>query len=336
MSRAASSHNTGFGNDSTGLSMSNTLDALQKQRRRQILIVVGLTLALLLILGLSVENFATPYNLFNLLGQVAPIGMMACGLTFVLITGGIDISGPAVMTTAAIVGADYMATTGDLVFGPILMILVGAFLGGINGFAVSTLRMVALVVTLSMMTISMGIATAWTGGESVVGLSPNFSMIFNRRIVIVIFVVLVALLHFLLSSTVFGRWLYYIGNNQNAARVSGVPNRLAIFMAYVISGACAGVAGIMNTAALSSARPGMGPETQILDVVAAAVVGGVSVNGGAGTVLGAAVGAVFIIMINNVMNLIGVPDYYTSLVKGLIIIGAMGIDTARNVQGGNR
>ena len=109
-------------------------------------------MALLLILGLSVENFATPYNLFNLLGQVAPIGMMACGLTFVLITGGIDISGPAVMTTAAIVGADYMATTGDLVFGPILMILVGAFLGGINGFAVSTLRMVALVVTLSMMT----------------------------------------------------------------------------------------------------------------------------------------------------------------------------------------
>lgn len=310
----------------------NNLDSLQNERRKQLFVLLGLTALLLLVLGLSIENFATPYNVFNLLGQVAPIGMMACGVTFVMITSGIDISGPAVMATAAVIGADYMAATGDLVFGPLLMILVGAFLGAVNGFAVSVLRMVALVVTLSTMTISMGIATAWTGGDSVVGLSPYFSMFFNRKVVIAVFVVLAATLHFVLSKTVYGRWLYYIGNNEDTARVSGVPTRRAVFLAYVISGACAGVAGIMNTASLSSARPGMGPETQILDVVAAAVVGGVSVNGGAGTILGAVLGAVFIVMINNVMNLIGVPDYYTSLIKGLIIIGAMGIDTARNYR----
>jgi ribose/xylose/arabinose/galactoside ABC-type transport system permease subunit len=210
------------------------------------------------------------------------------------------------------------------------MLLVGASLGAINGLAVAYLRMVALVVTLSMMTISMGIATAWTSGESVVGLSPNFSMIFSRTPVIIIFVVVTVIFNFILRRTMYGRWLYYIGNNSNTARVSGIPTKIAILTAYTISGFCAGIAGIINTAALSSARPGMGPESQILDIVSAAVLGGVSVSGGVGTIVGAVIGAVFIIMINNVMNLIGVPDYYTFLIKGLIIILAMGMDTIRN------
>jgi ribose transport system permease protein len=93
---------------------------------------------------------------------------------------------------------------------------------------------------------------------------------------------------------------------------------------------CAGVAGIMNTAALSSARPGMGPDTQILDVVSAAVIGGVSVNGGSGNILGVIMGAVLIVMISNVMNLLGIPDYFTGLIKGLVIIMAIGIDRARS------
>jgi ribose/xylose/arabinose/galactoside ABC-type transport system permease subunit len=180
------------------------------------------------------------------------------------------------------------------------------------------------------MTISMGIATAWTSGQSVTGLSPSFSMFFNRTVVIVLFLGFASVFSFLLKRTIFGRWLYYIGNNVNTARVSGVPTKLAILLAYVFSGFCAGLAGIFNTAALSSARPGMGPESQILDIVSAAVVGGVSVNGGVGTITGVVIGAIFIIMINNVMNLIGVPDYYTSLIKGLIIILAMGIDTMKN------
>jgi ribose/xylose/arabinose/galactoside ABC-type transport system permease subunit len=306
------------------------VDSARKTRKRQTLILTSLVILILIFLAIFVDNFATVNNILNLLVQVAPIGIMACGVTFVMITGGIDISGPAVMTTAAVIGADYMAKTGDLFFGPILMLLVGASLGAINGLAVAFLRMVALVVTLSMMTISMGIATAWTSGESVVGLSPNFSIIFGRTPVIVIFLVVTVVFSFILRKTIYGRWLYYIGNNSNTARVSGIPTKIAILTAYIISGFCAGIAGIINTAALSSARPGMGPESQILDIVSAAVLGGVSVSGGIGTIVGAVIGAIFIIMINNVMNLIGVPDYYTFLIKGLIIILAMGMDTIRN------
>lgn len=298
-------------------------------RRLQTIILGSCVIVILIILGIFVENFATINNIFNLLVQVAPIGIMACGVTYVMITGGIDVSTPAVMATAAVIGADYMAKTGDLVFGPVLMLIVGAALGALNGSAVSFLRMVPLVVTLATMTISMGIAVTWTMGESVVGLSTTFSKVFNRTTVIVMFILITAIFSLILRQTKYGRWLYHIGNNVYAARVSGIPTRMAIFLAYVISGICAGIAGIINTAALSSARPGMGPESQIIDVITAVVLGGTSVSGGSGTIVGTAVGAMFIIMINNLMNLIGVPDYYTGFIKGLIIILAMGIDAVR-------
>ncbi len=213
---------------------------------------------ILLTLSLFVENFATANNILNLLVQVAPIGVMAMGAALVMITGGIDVSGPAVMTTAAVIGADYMARTGDLIFGPALMILVGLLLGAVNGIGVAFLRMVALVVTLSIMTICAGIVTAWTNGQSVVGLSPAFSATFDRTTIIVVFLSVAVLLGFLLQKTIFGRWLYCVGANVHAARITGLPARGATFAAYAISGACAGVAGIMNTAALSSARPGWG------------------------------------------------------------------------------
>ncbi len=115
----------------------------------------------------------------------------------------------------------------------------------------------------------------------------------------------------------------------SAARVSGILTTFAIVIAYTISGFCAGIAGIINTSALLSARPGMGPETQILDIISSAVIGGVSINGGSGSIVGTVVGAIVIIMINNIMNLIGVPDYYTGLIKGSILILAMGIDTIK-------
>jgi ribose/xylose/arabinose/galactoside ABC-type transport system permease subunit len=295
----------------------------------QTTILLSSVLVIIFTLSVFVDNFATRNNLLNLLVQVAPIGVMAFGVTFVMITGGIDISLPAMMATTAVIGADYMAKTGDLLFGPILFLLVGAFLGCINGAAVAYLKMVPLVVTLSMMTICIGIATAWTDGGSVGGLSPNFSAIFNSTTVTAIFIGSAVILSIILRRTVYGRWLFYIGNNENTANVSGIPTKRAVLIAYVISGICAGIAGIINTASLLSARASMGTETQILDVVSAAVIGGVSVKGGVGTIFGVFFGAILIIMINNVMNLIGVSDFYTGLIKGLIIIFAMGIEAAK-------
>lgn len=299
-------------------------------RKWNIIILSSFIVIIIILLTIFVENFGTLNNILNLLSQVAPIGIMACGVTFVMITGGIDVSGPTIMTVTAVIGADYMAKTGDLVFGPVLMLIVGLLMGFINGFAVAYLKMVPLVVTLAMLTIGTGIATAWTSGESVTGLSPRFMTIFNQNVIIIIFILIVIIFSFILMRTLYGRWLYLIGNNLNAAHVSGIPVNFAILIAYVISGLSAGFAGIINTAVLSSARPGMGPDTQILDIITAVVLGGTSVSGGSGTIFGTAVGAILIIMINNVINLLGIPVYFTGLIKGLIIIFAMAIDSIRS------
>lgn len=298
------------------------------QNKLSIILLFSIIL-LLAILSLTVKNFASVNNFRNILVQVAPIGIMTFGVTYVMITGGIDISLPSIMATSSVISADYIAKSNNIFLGTILFFFVAGLLGLINGTAVAYLRMVPLVVTLSMMTICLGIATAWTGGQSVGGLPREFSRMFPGGTVIVIFISLAFLLGIILKSSQFGRWLYYIGNNENTAISSGLPVKRAVRLAYVIAGLCAGVAGLINTAALSSARASMGAESQILDVVSAAVIGGVSVKGGSGSILGAFLGAILIIMINNVLNLIGMSDYYTGLIKGLIIILAMGIESAR-------
>jgi len=287
------------------------------------LLIFGSIIVAFVLVAVLVNGFFTPLNLSNMIWQVAPIGIMACGVSFVMITGGIDISAPAVMAVSAVIGCSYMAQTGNLVFGTVLIIAIAGAFGLVNGFATAHLGMVPLVVTLSMMTICQGIATSIAGGESILGLSPAFSIFFDKTRVIIIFVILAFLLDVLLRRTVFGRRLYYIGTNKNTSLVSGIPTKSTIMLAYVTSGLCAGVAGVFNTAALSTARAAMGPETQILDVISAAVIGGVSIRGGKGTILGATLGAILIIVVNNVMNLQGVSDYYTNMVKGSIIIIAM-------------
>jgi ribose transport system permease protein len=227
------------------------------------------------------------------------------------------------MAVSAVIGCSFMAQTGNLVVGTILILVIAGLFGMVNGIATAYLGMVPLIVTLSMMTICQGIATSIAGGESILGLSPAFSIFFDKPKVIIIFIIIAFLLDTLLRRTIFGRRLYYIGTNKNTALVSGIPTKITTMLAYVISGLCAGIAGVFNTAALSTARAAMGPETQILDVISAAVIGGVSIKGGKGTIVGAALGAILIIVVSNVMNLLGVSDYYTNMVKGSIIIIAM-------------
>jgi len=302
---------------------------VSKLQNKLSIFLIAAIILLLAILSLTVKNFATPNNFRNILIQVAPIGIMTFGVTFVMITGGIDISLPAIMATSSVISADYIAKSNNIFLGIILFFFVSALLGLINGTAVAYLKMVPLVVTLSMMTICLGIATAWTDGQSVGGLPREFSQLFPGGTVIFIFLSLAIFLGIVLKNSMYGRRLYYIGNNENTAISSGLPVRKDVCLAYVIAALCAGVAGLINTAALSSARASMGAESQILDVVSAAVIGGVSVKGGSGSILGAFLGATLIIMINNVLNLIGMSDYYTGLIKGLIIILAMGIESAR-------
>jgi len=301
------------------------------QNNKQLLGMLLAIAILFIILSFTVKDFMTFLNMTNLLAQVAPIAIMTSGVTFVLITRGIDISSPAVMAASAVLGVFFMTSTsaGNLVIGTIIILAAGALFGLINGAAIAKLKMVPLVVTLSMMTIATGLATAVGGGSGLPTLPPTYAGFFNKYTVIVMLFVIPAILDFVLKGTAFGRQVYYIGNNKNTARISGINTDKVIMSVYIISSLCAGIAGIINVASVSTARAAMGTQSQILDILSAAVIGGVSVNGGKGRVRDACFGALLIVGVNNVMNMIGVSDYYTTLIKGSIIIVAMGITSLR-------
>ncbi|MBQ9250171.1 MAG: ABC transporter permease [Oscillospiraceae bacterium] len=300
---------------------------------KTLLIMLGVIAVVFIILSLTVPNFATARNLTNLLQMIAPIAVMACGATYVLVIGGMDISNPAVMAASAVVGVYYMTTLGgNLVVGTFVIILSGAFFGLINGFAIAKLKMVPMVVTLSMMTIGTGLATILSGTRGLPRLPDSFSVFFNKTAVIIILLIVMLVMDFILTRTKFGRKLYYIGNNARTTKVSGIDSENIIMLTYVISGICAGIAGVINTASIGTARANMGPQSQILDIISAAVIGGVSTSGGSGRVRDAVLGAVLIVGLTNVMNLLNVSDYYTTLIKGGIIIGAMGIASFRQQQ----
>ncbi len=299
------------------------------QNNKQLLGMLVAIAVLFVVLSYTVKDFMSVQNITNLLAQVAPIAIMASGVTFVLVTGGMDISGPSVMAASAVIGVAFMTSVGNLVIGTLVILLTGAALGLINGLAISKLKMVPLVVTLSMMTVATGLATAIGGGVGLPTLPSTYANFFNKYTVIGMLVVIPAVLDFILTGTSFGRKVYYIGNNENAAKISGINTENVILIVYVICGVCAAFAGIINTASISTARAAMGPQSQILDIISAAVIGGVSVNGGKGRVRDACFGAILIVGVNNVMNMIGVSDYYTTLIKGSIIIFAMGIASLR-------
>ncbi|MFO7531484.1 MAG: ABC transporter permease [Candidatus Limnocylindrales bacterium] len=295
------------------------------------LIVLAIVLVLLAVL---VPNFFTSRNVGNILIQAAPLGLMAIGMAIVMITGGIDLSIPAVMGLSAILGAMVLRDTGSIPLAGLVMLLVGSGLGAVNGFSVAYLRMIPFVVTLAMMTIATGAAVAITNSVSIPVTDEAFynlildrSFGIQRPVIIAGAVTLIATI--LMRRHMYGRWVYAVGINTRTARVSGVPTSRVIFGAYVVSGLLAGLTGLVLSARLGSASANMGTDAIVLDVVASAVVGGVSIYGGVGGPLGAVFGAIFITVISNSMNLMQV-SYFTSLiVKGFVIVAFVAIDSLR-------
>jgi ribose/xylose/arabinose/galactoside ABC-type transport system permease subunit len=259
---------------------------------------------------------------------------MAIGMTIVLITGGIDLSLPAVMALSGIAGAMFMRAGGHPIIGVLIMLAVGSAVGAFNGFAVARLKMIPFVVTLSTMVIAGGTSVWITNATSIGGLPDGFVDTVTGRLlgipmpVFLLFVVVIVA-QILVTRSIYGRWLYAVGKNLKTARVSGIPADAVTFGAYVVSGFTAGLAGIIITARLMSAAASMGQENLVLDIISSAVVGGVSIYGGVGTPLGAVLGALFITSITNSMNMLGVSYFTTLLIKGTIIILAVGIDSLR-------
>ncbi len=296
------------------------------------LVPVGLLLVILVVLSVLVPYFLSVSNFISVLMQSSALGLMAVGLTAVLITGGIDLSVPSLMSFSAVLGAMYMKSGGSPVAASLLMLVVAIAGGCINGAAVAYLRMIPFVVTLSTMAIFSGASIWITNAVSVTGIPRVFittvmADVWIIPVPVIAFIVVTLIVQLFLTRSLYGRWLYAVGINIRAARVSGIPAQRVLFGAYVFSGFIAGLAAIVTTAWLGTAGGTIGSEGVVLDVVSSAVLGGVSIYGGAGTALGALIGTVLIKLISNSLNFLQASYYMTLVVKGIVIVGFVAIDS---------
>jgi len=282
-------------------------------------------LSLLILLYLEAPNFFRIRNLTNILVQSSALGILAIGMCVVFITGGIDLSLPSNMAFGAIIGSNYIVNTGDPIMGSLIMVLCCFFVGCLNGIAVSYLNMTPFVVTLATMTMLGGTNVWITNSKSVSNFPDIFFDIFYARffdipISVFIMFILMILMSLLLNSTKFGRELYYVGINSKASSSSRIDVKFVVFVSYVISGIMAGITAIILTARLGSASANMGSDSVVLDIVSACVVGGISIYGGIGKPYGAILGAIFITLISNSLNQLGISYFINLIIKGLVII----------------
>jgi ribose transport system permease protein len=304
-----------------------------RNRLLELLPFILLTIVLIL-LALFVPNFFNSRNIINIFVQASTLGLMAIGMSAVMISGGIDLSIPSVMALSAIVGAMHLRDGGTVLVASLLMLLVGSLAGCINGFAVAYLKMIPFVVTLAMMTIATGTSIWITNSVSVPVVSEDlFSLVLDRTLgiprPIIIMAVMAIIATILIRRSLFGRWLYAVGINAKAARVSGIPATRVIFGTYVVSGFFAGLTAIILSARLGSASANMGNDGVVLDIVSSAVVGGVSIYGGVGGPLGAVLGAIFITVISNSMNMMQVSFFTSLMIKGVVIIAFVFFDSLK-------
>jgi len=302
------------------------------------IVPTAIMLLVIILIGLRVPVFLTQRNLINILQQSASIGIMAIGMSFVFFVGGMDLSVASNMGLSGVVGALVMKNGGNPVIAGILMLLVSTFIGSINGLAVAKLNMIPFVVTLSMMYVADGLSVWLTEATSVTGISESFISILTMKIWIIPVPVIIMLFFGFITTMVMkrsflGRWMYAVGTNIKAARVSCIPIEKVKFSAYLLSGLFAGLAAIITTARLGSASAAIGQSILVLDVASSAVVGGVSFYGGAGSPFGAVIGALLITLISNSMNMLEVSYYVTLIIKGFVIIIFIGLESwirARN------
>ncbi len=281
-----------------------------------------------LLMGFASDNFFSVSNILNVLRQVSIVAILAVGMTFVILTGGIDLSVGAVMALAGTIAAGLMVKFGmpgwvGLLAGVGLAIALGLF----NGALVAWGRMPAIIVTLATMGIARGAGLIYSGGYPISGLPSWISWFGVGRIGIipvpVIAMVLVyALAWVLLERTAFGRHVYAIGGNEVAAKLSGVKTGRIKLAVYVISGLTAGLAAIILTGRLMSGQPNAGVGFE-LDAIAAVVLGGTAIAGGRGLILGTLIGAVLLGILNNGLNLMGINPYLQDIIRGFIILLAI-------------
>ncbi|TGY33277.1 ABC transporter permease [Microbacterium laevaniformans] len=284
--------------------------------------------ALVVVFSLQSPLFFTYGNFVSILQACVVVGLLALGLTVVVLTGGIDLSFASVMAlTSVTAGAINVSLGMPAVVAVIVALVVGAAFGALNGLLVAITRLQPFVVTLGTYSIALSLSLAVSGGGPIQGLSEDFTDLTAFRVAgiptaVFVLALIVAVLWVATRKTRWGRFVYATGGNESAARLAGVRIKRIKFSAYVLCGLTAAVAGVLNTSTLQVAQPQPGFNL-LLTGVAAVVVGGASLTGGIGSIGGTVVGVVLLAMLSNGLNVLTVAPFWQNLVLGVVIIGAV-------------
>ncbi|AJC95058.1 ribose ABC transporter permease [Staphylococcus hyicus] len=289
---------------------------------------------ILLITMISILNpaFLDLSNLLNLLRQISINGLIAFGMTFVILTGGIDLSVGSILALSSAFIALLITSGVDPILAIIIGVVIGFILGVVNGIFVTKGNMAPFIATLATMTIFRGLTLVVTDGNPITNLGDNYlfqlfgkGYFFGIPVPAVTMTLVFIILFVILHKTTFGRHTYAIGGNEIASKISGIKvDRVKIFI-YGISGLMAALAGAILTSRLNSAQPTAGTAYE-LDAIAAVVLGGTSLTGGKGRIVGTLIGVLIIGVLNNGLNLLGVSSFYQQVVKGVVILIAVLID----------
>lgn len=306
------------------------------------------TIALLLLcilLSILSDKFLTVDNGWNVLRQISVNICISVGMTLVVLTAGIDLSVGSILAFSGAVAAGLLKSgisfpENDLFIGFTLLgtilagVATGSFLGFFNGWVITKFKVPPFVATLAMLTVARGFTMLWTKGYPISSLGTDFAYIgtgwfLGIPVLVWIAVVVVIAAMLVANKTALGRYIYAIGGNENAAKLSGININKVKIIVYTLAGALAAIGGIMVTSRLDSAQPNAGMSYE-LDAIAAVVIGGTSLSGGRGTIIGTVLGAIIIGVLNNGLVLLDVSPFWQQVVKGMVILLAVMIDKANS------
>lgn len=291
-----------------------------------------LFLILIVLISLMNNAFFSFANLRNIFLQVSINGILAVGVTLIIITGGIDLSMGSTVALAGVLCATFAHEGQSILFAFIIGIIVGLCVGVINGLLIAYAKIVPFIVTLGMLSIVRGITNIYTDGAPIIGLSKKFTMIGNSNLfgipVIVLFFIGVLIIgYIILHLTTLGRYTLATGGNEDAAITSGINTAKIKLFTYGFTGMCCGLAGVLLAARTTAGAPNAGLNYE-LDAIAAAIIGGTSPSGGKGAMWGTLLGVLIFGVIQNGLDILNVSSYMQQVVKGIIIIGAVWLDKA--------
>lgn len=290
-------------------------------------------IALMIVVTIINPSFLRTDNLLNLLLQVTANGFIAFGMTFVILTGGIDLSVGAILALSSALTAGFMVSGMPVWLAVILALIIGGLLGMVNGLFVAFGKLAPFIVTLATMTTYRGFTMVFTDGNPITkGLGDSFlfqyigqGYLFGIPFPVILMIIVFVILYILLHKMAFGKSVYAIGGNEKAAYIAGVKLNKVKIIIYSISGMMAAISGLIVTSRLSSAQPGAGASYE-MDAIAAVVLGGASLSGGKGRLVGTLIGALIIGVLNNGLTIIGVSAFWQQVVKGLVILIAVLLD----------